>query len=152
MSEEIKEVKGPDEWKHASWVSTLGKWAWVIAILSGIINIIWGLYSVLVLAAIPFGLGLVGIGFPIWLIISGILVILIAFAIIKPKFSNKCANKDWDSLLNWTMSDSFRFPWMLFWGIIVEILGYGWGGFAIIIPALVLIFAGPKPYEWKGQK
>jgi hypothetical protein len=138
------------EWKHASWVSTLGKWAWLIAIASGIIDIIWGLYSVILLSALPYSSYFMG--FPIWLIVSGILVSLIAFIIIKPKFSDRCANKDWDGLLNWVMSENFRFPWMLFWGIIVEILGYGWGGFGIIIPALVLIFAGPKKYEWKAQK
>ncbi|MFW9828920.1 MAG: hypothetical protein ACFFEY_15125 [Candidatus Thorarchaeota archaeon] len=136
------------EWKHASWVSILGKWAWLIAIASGIIDIIWGLYSVILLSALPYSGYLMG--FPIWLIISGILVALIGFAIIKPKFSDKCANMDWDYLLNWVMSENFRFPWMLFWGIVVEILGYGWGGFGIIIPALFLIFAGPKKYEWKA--
>jgi hypothetical protein len=145
MTEEVK------EWKHASWVSTLGKWAWVIAIVSGIIDIVISIPTIITLAAIPFGFGAIGMGVPIWWIISGIIVIIISFVIIKPKFSDKCANKDWDGLLNWVMSDSFRFPWMLFWGIIIEILGYGWGGFAIIIPALVLIFAGPKKYEWKGK-
>lgn len=138
-----------EEWKHASWVSTLGKWAWIIGIISGIIDVIWGFATIVPLLAIPYGLGLPFIGFSIWLIISGILAILICFAIIRPKFSDKCAQKDWDSLLNWVMSSSFRFPWMLFWGIIVEIFGYGWGGFAIIIPALVLIFAGPKKFKWK---
>ncbi|MFX0007034.1 MAG: hypothetical protein ACFFA7_04155 [Promethearchaeota archaeon] len=145
MSDEIKEA---GEWKHASWVSTLGKWAWVIGIVSGIIDIIIVLPSLLlILASLPLSAFL--LGYPIWWIISGVIVILLSFVIIKPKFSDRCANKDWDGLLNWVMSDSFRFPWMLFWGIIVEIFGYGWGGFAIIIPALVLIFAGPKKYEWK---
>ena len=148
MSEEIKEV---GEWKHASWVSPLGKWAWVIAIVSGIIDIVISIPAIITFAAIPFGLGAPLMVAPIWWIISGIIVIIISFVIIKPKFSDKCANKDWDGLLNWVMSDSFRFPWMLFWGIIIEIFGYGWGGFAIIIPALVLIFAGPKKYEWKGK-
>ncbi len=75
------------------------------------------------------------------------------FCYYKAYFSSKCANKDWDGLYNWVIPlGSIRFPWMLFWGIVVEVLGYGWGGFAIIIPALVLIFAGPKPYEWKAIK
>ncbi|MHA2088926.1 MAG: hypothetical protein ACW972_11655, partial [Promethearchaeota archaeon] len=83
-------------------------------------------------------------------IISGIIAILISFFIILPKFSLKCSKKDWDSLLNWTMAlGSIKFPWMLFWGIMLEIFGYGWGGFAVIIPSLVLIFAGPRKYEWK---
>ncbi|MFW9972767.1 MAG: hypothetical protein ACFFDF_21455 [Candidatus Odinarchaeota archaeon] len=142
------EIKAAGEWKHASWVSTLGKWAWVIGIVSGIVDIIIVLPSLfLILPTLPYGAFL--LGYPIWWIISGVITILISFLIIKPKFSDRCANKDWDGLLNWVMSDSFRFPWMLFWGIIVEIFGYGWGGFAIIIPALVLIFAGPKKYQWK---
>lgn len=133
------------EWTHASWVSFLGMIAWIIGIISGIINVIWGILT------LP--LVIIGWANPIWLIISGILVILISFFIILPKFSIKCAKKDWDSLLNWVLPlGSVRFPWMLLWGIIVSILGYGWGGFAIIIPALVLIFAGPKPYEWKAGK
>ena len=142
-----------EEWKYESWVSTLGKWAWVIGIVSGIIDILIVLPSLMLLASLPYGIGTAGIGYPIWWIIAGILVILISFVIIKPNFSSKCANKDWDGLYNWVIPlGSIRFPWMLFWGIVVEVLGYGWGGFAIIIPALVLIFAGPKPYEWKAIK
>ncbi|MHA2391736.1 MAG: hypothetical protein ACXAEX_07185 [Promethearchaeota archaeon] len=143
-----------EEWKHAGWVSGLGTWAWVIGILSGVVNIIWGISVLATLGVFGvFGFGLaVGLGRPIWLIISGIIAILICFAIIRPKFSKKCHEKDWDSLLNWVMGGSIRFPWMLFWGIMVEIFGYGWGGFAIIIPALVLIFAGPTKFEWKKEK
>ncbi|MFX0134000.1 MAG: hypothetical protein ACFFDN_10190 [Candidatus Hodarchaeota archaeon] len=133
------------EWNHASWVSFLGMIAWIIGIISGVINVIWGILT------LPYVI--IGWGNPIWLIISGIIVILISFFIILPKFSNKCSKKDWDSLLNWVIPlGSVRFPLMLFWGIIVSILGYGWGGLAIIIPALVLIFAGPKPYEWNVRK
>ncbi|MFX1325618.1 MAG: hypothetical protein ACFE8N_11725 [Promethearchaeota archaeon] len=138
-----------EEWKHAGWVSGLGTWAWVIGIISGLINIIWGIATIVPLAAVPFGLGAALMGLPIWLIISGVLVIIICLVIVRPKFSKRCSEKDWDGLLNWVIGGSVRFPMMLFWGIIVEIFGYGWGGFAIIIPALVLIFAGPKKFEWK---
>jgi len=31
---------GESEWQHASWVSALGKWAWIIGILNGIVGII----------------------------------------------------------------------------------------------------------------
>ncbi|MFX1566799.1 MAG: hypothetical protein ACFFCV_00370 [Promethearchaeota archaeon] len=141
------------EWKHASWVSTLGKWAWIIGIVSGIIDIVISIPTITLLAALPYGIGAAGMGYPIWWIIAGILVILISFFVIRPKFSNKCANKDWDGLYEWILPlGSIRFPWMLLWGIIIEVLGYGWGGFAIIIPALVLIFAGPKQYKWKTEK
>ena len=141
------------EWKFASWVSTLGKWAWVIGIVSGIVDILIAIYSIAILAALPFGAGAVYMGYGVWWLIAGILEILISFFVIRPKFSNKCANKDWDSLYEWILPlGSIRFPWMLIWGIITEVLGYGWGGFAIILPALVLIFAGPKPYKWKIEK
>lgn len=142
------------EWKHASWVSTLGKWAWILVILNGVIGIIWGLYIIIPLAGIPFGLGVPFMGSGIWLLIGGILTALISFAIIFPKFSSKCAAKDWDSLFNWSLNlGGTKIPWMLIWGIIIEIFSwYYWGGLPVIIPALVLIFAGPKPYEWKTEK
>ena len=91
-------------------------------------------------------------GEDVWEIIWAIIIILLAFAIIRPKFSNKCANKDWDSLYNWFLNlGGIKIPWMLIWGIIIEAFSwYWWGGLPILIPALVLIFAGPKPYEWKA--
>jgi hypothetical protein len=138
-----------EEWKHASWVSILGMLAWIIGILSGIINLIWGFLTIpLATALLFFGSTLMLTA--VWLIISGIIAILISFFIILPKFSMKCSKKDWETLLNWRISlGSIKFPWMLFWGIMLEIFGYGWGGFLVIIPALVLIFAGPRKYEWK---
>jgi hypothetical protein len=146
MTEEVKS----GEWKHASWVSFLGMIAWIIGIISGVINIIWGFVGIIPLAILPLGLGLPFMGLFIWLIISGIIAILVSFFIILPKFSTKCSKKDWDLLLNWRMDiGGLKFPWMLFWGIVLEIFGYGWGGFAVIIPALVLIFFGPRKYEWK---
>ena len=130
-------------WKHASWVSIVGQWAWVIGIGSGVINIIWGIFT------LP--LVLFGLGNPVWLVISGIMAVLISFFIILPKFSLKCSKKDWDSLLNWVIPlGNFRFPWMLFWGILLDIFGYWWGGLAVIIPSLVLLFAGPTEYQWKS--
>ncbi|MFX1379713.1 MAG: hypothetical protein ACFFA4_11550 [Promethearchaeota archaeon] len=139
MSEEVKK---PEEWKHASWVSFLGMIAWIVGIISGAISIIWGFFT------LPFLI--IGLGYPIWYIISGILAVAISFFVILPKFSLKCSKKDWDSLLNWVIPlGNIRFPWMLIWGIIMGVLGLGYGGALIIVPALVLLFAGPKPYEWK---
>ncbi|MFX1501140.1 MAG: hypothetical protein ACFFDH_09285 [Promethearchaeota archaeon] len=133
-----------EEWNHASWVSTFGKWAWVLVIINAIIDIIWGLYIIIIFTGIPY-LEAPGI----WLLIGGIINALIAFFIILPKFSIKCGNKDWDYLLNWVIPlGSLRFPWMLFWGIILEIFGYGWGGLPVLIPTIFLLFAGPKPYNW----
>jgi hypothetical protein len=137
MSEEATTTK--TEWKPASWVSELGKWTWLIGIISGIVNVIIGL------TLLPYD----SMGTGIFLIISGIIAILISFAIIKPKVSDKCAQKDWDHFYNWVWKLSgTRIPFVLFWGIILEIFGYGWGGIPVIIVALMLIFFGPKKYEW----
>jgi len=134
-------------WEHSSWVSMLGKWAWVVGLVSGIVLVIWGIIVVATLAIIPFGF--LAMGPAIWYIISGIIAILISFAIIKPKVSNKCDQKDWDHFYNWVLKlGNFRFPFVLFWGIILEIFGLWWGGIPVIIVAIMLIFLGPKKYKW----
>jgi len=132
-----------EEWKHESWVSFLGMIAWIVGIISGAIQIIYGIAT----AAIFF----FAWGTPIWSIISGIIAILISFFIIFPMFSIKCQKKDWDSLLDWVLPiGNIRFPWMLLWGIILEVFTW-WGGLFVIVPSLVLLFAGPKEYEWKTE-
>ena len=134
----------PAEWQHANWVSQLGKWAWLLGLISGVIDIIAGLYYTLN----PFFFGFL-IGTGIWWIISGIISIIISFAIIRPKVSVKCTQKDWDHFYNWVWKlGSFRFPFVLFWGIILEIFGYYWGGLPVILVAIMLIFLGPKEYKW----
>ena len=138
--------------KYEKFVSEFGKWAWIIGILSGIIDFIWGLYGIIVLSSLPFGWGISAMGTPIWLVLSGIFAIIVSYLIIKPKFSEKCANQDWGFLLNWIiLLGNFRFPWMLFWGIIMCIFGYGWGGIPILIPSILLLFAGPIKFEWSTK-
>jgi hypothetical protein len=137
------------EWQYASWVSPLGKWAWIIGIISGIINIIWGVFG-LIPALVFFAiLGIAVIWPSLWLIISGIIILLLSFAIIKPKVSNKCAENDWNHFHEWVWNlGGFRFPFVLFWGIIIELIGSWWGGIPVIIVAFMVIFLGPKPYKW----
>ncbi|MFW9773030.1 MAG: hypothetical protein ACFFFB_21925 [Candidatus Heimdallarchaeota archaeon] len=139
------------EWKHASWVSPLGKWAWLVVLINGIIGIIYGIAWLATYISWygPY-LFLAPLFLPIWNMIWGVIIAILAFVIIKPKFSNKCAEKDWDSLYGWVLNlGKLRFPWMLFWGAFIEIFGFwGWGGLMILIPAFVLLFAGPKKYEW----
>lgn len=140
---------GNPNWENIeSFVTILGKWAWVIVIINGLIYIFSGIWGLIwTIPAIPYGATL-GIS-TIWNIIGGIVVIILAIIIIKPRFSSKCAAKDWDYLLNDVLTlGNFRIPWMLIWGIIIEIFGNWWGGLPIIIPALLLIFMGPKPYDW----
>ncbi len=96
------------------------------------------------------------VNFPIlsiWNITWGVIEILIAIAVIKPKFSDKCASQDWDALYGWVLKlGSFKLPWMLVWGIIFEMFGWlAWGGLPVLIPAIMLLFVGPKPYEWTEE-
>ena len=141
----------PAEWQHANWVSQLGKWAWLWGLIVGIIYAIWGIgiigVSSVALIIVPYGF--YGLGTGIWYLICGIIAIFVSFAIIKPKVSNKCIQKDWDHFHNWVWKlGNFRFPFVLFWGIILEMFGLGWAGLPVIIVAIMTIFIGPKPYQW----
>ena len=143
------------EWQHASWVSTLGKWAWVIGILNGIFGIIWALYQIIVLTAAWSWLpGAYTPTTEIWWIIASIVGIVISFLIIRPKFSNPCGAKDWDALYGWVLNlGGLNIPWMFIWGLLLFVFGwYGWAGLAVLIPAVMLIFAGPKEYNWSEEK
>ena len=143
------------EWQHASWVSLVGKWAWVIGILNGLFGIIWALYQIIVLTAV-WAL-LPGAYVPtteIWWIIASIGGIVISLLIIRPKFSNPCGAKDWDALYGWVLNlGGLNIPWMFIWGLLLFVFGwYGWAGLAVLIPAVMLLFLGPKEYKWSEEK
>lgn len=138
------------EWQHASWVSQLGKWAWILGLINGALDIIFGLVGIAIFFYFPWALG----GY-VWNMIGGIIIIVLSLIIIRPKFSNKCAEMDWDALYEWYLPiGSLKLPWMLIWGVIFVAVGwYGWGGVAILLPAIFLLFLGPKEYNWtKEQK
>ncbi len=139
----------------------LGKIAWIVVLIEGFIFIFWGIYylywaSVATQVAEQYGaysyvaadiasLTLYGVMY----IIGGILGIIFAVAFVKPRFSNKWADKDYDYLLNDVVKiGSARIPLFLIIGIILEIFMSWWGGLIIIVPLLILIFAGPKEYKW----
>lgn len=146
--------EGNPNWsKYESFVSELGKWAWVIVLINGAIYVFWGIW-ILAWSGIGWGpwLWLPGRALGVWYLIGAGLTIALAIIVIKPRFSNKCANKNWEWLFNDVLVlGSIRIPWMLIWGIIVTVVGQWWGGFPILIPAFILIFAGPKPYNWKVE-
>ena len=80
------------------------------------------------------------------------MAIIFAVALVKPRFSDKWADKDYDYLLNDVVKiGSLRIPLFLIIGIILEILLSWVGGLIILIPLLILIFAGPKEYKWKEE-
>jgi len=141
---------GESEWQHASWVSTLGKWAWIIGVVNGLLGILVTVGLSFVYWWIP--LYLVS---NIWNIIASIIGIVIALLIIRPKFSNPCGAKDWDALYGWVLNlGGTNIPWMFIWGLFLFLFGwYGWGGLAVLLPAVMLIFAGPKEFNWSsGEK
>ena len=148
---------GESEWQHASWVSTLGKWAWIIGLLNGVVGIIvglMGLFGGLALNAIWFPIVVYSPLGDIWWIIASIVGIALSFLIIRPKFSNPCGAKDWDALYGWVLKlGGLNIPWMFIWGLLLFVFGwYGWAGLAVLIPAVMLIFAGPKEYKWSEEK
>jgi len=145
---------GESEWQHASWVSTLGKWAWVIGILNGLLGIVWSLYVIATYIAVWGVFGLVGTGASAWNLFASIIGIIIALLVIRPKFSKPCGEKDWDALYDWALKlGGSKVPWMFIWGLLLFLFGwYGWAGLAVLIPAVMLIFAGPKEYNWSEEK
>ena len=141
------------EWQHANWVSSLGKWAWIIGIVNGIFGIIFSLWGIGVGTAANVIWAPIVVYSPasdIWWIIVSIVGIFISFTIIRPKFSKPCGEKDWEALYSWILNlGGTKVPWMFVWGLILFLFGwYGWGGLAVLIPAIMLIFAGPRKYEW----
>ncbi len=130
-------------------VINLGGWAWLIGVVSGVIYLIWGIYILVVLGALAAYGYYYTSGVGIWYLISGIIEIAVSLIIVLPRISRPCLKKDWNRLYNDVLKlGSVRLPWMLIWGIILEVFGYGWGGAGVIIPALILLFAGPQEYKW----
>jgi len=155
---------GESEWKHAGWVSGLGKWAWIILFVLGIIRILAELGTVLI--ALPaweatraaFAILYPGVLYTVphpivgllWPLIGGLISIIVALFIIRPKFSKPCGEKDWETLYGWTLKlGSKNVPWMFIWGIIFTIFGWFYlTGVLVMLPAIMLIWAGPRKYEW----
>ncbi|MGB5910280.1 MAG: hypothetical protein WBH31_03690 [Promethearchaeia archaeon] len=152
----MKDMGESTGWKHESLASGMGKWAWIVVLINGIIDVsyyAWVLFvNIAWNATMPSYLHR-PLFFPIWSMLWGVVIIIIAVAIIKPKFSNKCAAKDWDALYDWVLNlGKLRMPWMLVWGVIITIFGmWGWAGILILVPAFLLLFAGPKKYNWKKE-
>lgn len=164
--EEKKKAKRKGEhpnWKHyEKWVHIIGKWAWVWVILNGFFYVIFGIWGLYWTSAVGSAAATVGVYSYVatdiayltaqytWYIIGGIILIVLGLLIVKKRFSDKCRDKDWNGLLDDVIIiGKYRIPFMLILGILAEIFGQWWGGFAILFPAVILIFWGPKEYEWK---
>ena len=140
-----------------NFVSFLGEWAWVILLVEGSIFILWGIIGLITISAAgamaqqagAAGYGAFNLAFYTfwyaWFIIGGVLTIVLAIIFVKPRFSDKWAYRDYDSLLNDVIEiGNIRIPLMLIIGIIISIFLLIWGGLIILIPLLLLIFMGPK--------
>jgi hypothetical protein len=150
---------GESEWKNAGWVSGLGKWAWIIVLINGIIGLLSSIVEIITYAAAwaiwGFAVtpGVPGAGISFWNVIASIVGIVIAVFIIRPKFSKPCGEKDWDALYGWTLKLGGAYvPWMFIWGILLFLFGwYGWGALVVLLPAIMLIWFGPEKYDWKAE-
>jgi hypothetical protein len=146
-----EEPKKKSDWnKYESFVSTLGQWAWIIALINAGATFFYGIW-VLAWGGRLWWLWAGGVAYGIWLIACAVLIAVLAILIVKPRFSDKCASKDWDFIFNDVLVvGNVRIPWMLIIGIILEIFGlWGWGGLAVLISMIFLLAVGPKPYNWK---
>ena len=158
MNEVKKEKKQGDSWDSvkgfAIWLGTYG---WIFLLITGIIYIIVG-FIYLTGAAIYGGflpasdvatLAISGVFYTI----GGILTIIFTVGFVKPRFSNKWKEEDYDYLLNDVVKiGKARIPLMLIIGIILEIFLSGWGGLIILVPLLLLIFMGPIEYKWTEEE
>jgi len=161
-----KVTKSKGEWQYEKIVSLLGKWAWVVLLINVLIYIILGIYyEVVAFQLVQRACAAWSIAFPgqpcptlyaatftnIWYIVGAIVSVLLAILVVKPRFSNRCAKKEWDVLMDEVLVvGGVRIPWMFIWCLIVAIFSQGWGTLTMVVPAILLIFAGPKPYEWKA--
>ncbi|TFF92075.1 MAG: hypothetical protein EU543_05855 [Promethearchaeota archaeon] len=165
-SEPPKESKKPKQEPSSAWdsleepVTWIGKLAWIILLVAAILEVVFAIVNIArqvatnarLASLIPSYTPTYRLGFPIWQIIGGIISILFCIIIVRPRFSKKCGDQDWDFLLNDVLKlGNFRFPWMFVWAIIATIFGWYWGGAAIWFPAIILVVAGPKPYKWTEE-
>ena len=135
-------------------VDWVGKYAWLILILIPLVILVITLATTIPALIVALGFGVPVIpetGTLIWSITSAIFEILLSWFWVKPKFSDRCASGDWDTLLDDVLVlGGYRIPWMLAMGILLEVFGYGWIGLVVLVPAIVIIFFGPRqPYNWK---
>ncbi|MBN1217060.1 MAG: hypothetical protein JXA99_16685 [Candidatus Lokiarchaeota archaeon] len=138
-----------EQWKHADLASLIGKLAWIIGVICGVIQLIigiaYGSFTLLgTLYIVPIN---------IFWAIGGVIIIIISLLIIKPQFSDKCANKEWDALYDWALDlGGTKIWWMLIWIVVFIIFGWGYSAGPIIIVFLLLFLAGPENTKWDKNK
>lgn len=120
-------------------ISFVGKFSWIILAIIAFF---------LILGAIINFLGdIIG-----WGIVQLVGVAIMAYLVwtYGKIYSKKCKEKDWSFLVNDVLViGSFQMPKMLAYGIVVAFITYGTGVILIVLPALLIIFAGPEEFSWK---
>ena len=43
---------GESEWKHAGWVSGLGKWAWIVGLVNGLLGLLFSILEIVAFIAV----------------------------------------------------------------------------------------------------
>ena len=147
-------IMAKKETTSGSWASMepivvgMGTWSWVLVLVAAAVDIGWGIYG-LSLWGWSLGIGYYGYyggSIYIWYIIGGIVELLLLFIYVLKTFVPKCKAKDWEFLL----SDSIfspKFPKMIFFAILLFVFSPAieyCGGALVIIPAILLLVAGPK--------
>ena len=141
-------------------VTVVGKWAWLWGVIVGVLYFILGIWAIVVYRrAVAIWISIygttvpyagIGYGTAIWQFITALVSIAISILWVRPKFSKPCGDKDWETLLtDVVVLGNIQIPWMLIMGVVLAIFGYGWGGLVVLIIALLMIFLGPRKYEWK---
>lgn len=144
---QAREGAHPNWSSMESFVSTLGSLAWIIGVINAILYFILGIYDIIV-GAYYSSFSLIFSG--IWQIIGGVIVLITSVQFVKSRFSEPCSRKDWEYLYKDVLIiENIKIPWMLIWGILLELFGRWWGGIAVLIPAFILLFIGPRTYNWK---
>ncbi len=120
-------------------ISFVGKFSWIILAIIAIFSIIGAILSFI---GDALGMGIIQL--------VGVAIMAYLVWTYGKIYAQKCKEKDWSFLVNDVMViGSIQIPKMLLYGIVVSFITYGMGVILIILPALLIIFAGPEEYSWK---
>jgi hypothetical protein len=136
-----------DFWSnYEKYLVIYGKWAWLNPLIFAVVYLIFAIVLMASSVASLF------IGTIVWELICVAVSVVFAILWVRPKFSNKCANREWQALVDDAIViRNIKIPKMLLVGVIVEIFGYGWSGALILGPALLIIFLAPVTFSWKVE-
>lgn len=133
-------IRDDSTWKSLEDViSFIGRYSWIILAFIAVILIILAILSFIAS----------GILEGIWNILSVAIMAYLVWTYGKV-YSQKSKEKDWSFLLNDVLViGSFRIPKMLAYGIVISFFTYGTAVILIVAPALLIMYMGPEEFNWK---